>query len=102
MATTHHTQHLFLFQGSRSSAERDEASAGLPNPDPAPNPVLTSSGQLPDPKDWSITDEEKELMRLAAQAKLEGAKGMMTISYILASKSPPTVVNLPIEISSFR
>ncbi len=42
---------------------------GLANLDPT-----SGLGQL---QDLSITDEEKELMRLAAQAKIEGAKGRL-------------------------
>ena len=61
-----------MITGPRSSAERDEAQPGSANPDPGSGSALTGLSQLQNPKDLSITDEEKELMRLAAKAKNEG------------------------------
>ncbi len=54
--------------GSFDPPASDPVSSGLTNP-------VSSGLSFSDPKDLSITDEEKELMRLAAQAKVDGAKG---------------------------
>ena len=54
--------------GSYDPPASDPVSSGLTNP-------VLSGLSFSDPKDLSITDEEKELMRLAAQAKVDGAKG---------------------------
>jgi hypothetical protein len=61
--------------GSYDPPASDPVSSGLTNP-------VLSGLSFSDPKDLSITDEEKELMRLAAQAKVEGAKGIFIIYFL--------------------
>jgi hypothetical protein len=63
--------------GSYDPPASDPVSSGLTNP-------ALSGLSFSDPKDLSITDEEKELMRLAAQAKVEGAKGIFIFYFYLS------------------
>jgi hypothetical protein len=63
--------------GSYDPPASDPVSSGLTNP-------VLSGLSFSDPKDLSITDEEKELMRLAAQAKVEGAKGIFIFYFYLS------------------
>jgi hypothetical protein len=62
--------------GSYDPPVSDPVSSGLTNP-------VLSGLSFSDPKDLSITDEEKELMRLAAQAKVEGAKGIFIFLFFI-------------------
>ncbi len=61
--------------GSYDPPVSDPVSSGLTNP-------VLSGLSFSDPKDLSITDEEKELMRLAAQAKVDGAKGIFIFYFL--------------------